>query len=163
MEPLPPNTEALLTLHLKDAEAETRFGAGNRSGATWQQHVLDLLEQAEDCQSEIESSFEVPLREDEQDFEILDLLIANGWQEQAPSEEELAAIAQSWGGYIGNVVKDLLGGDWVLRTDPLHHSIRFPRTSTQFFPVHAVLRRFALGTEASLASAYEDLVASLAD
>lgn len=163
MEPLPPNTEALLTLYLKDAEAEMRFGAGKCAGSSWQQKALELMEQAEDCKGEIESSFEVPLREEEQDFEILDLLIANGWQEHALSEEELAAIAQSWGAYIGKVVIDLLGGDWVLRADPLHLSIRFPRTATQFFPVHAVLRRFALGEDATLASAYDALVTSLAD
>lgn len=163
MEPLPPNTAALLTVYLKDSEADQRFGAGERSGTDWQQQVLELAEQAEDCRSEIESSFEVPLREDEQDFEILDLLIANGWQEQAPSEEDLAMIAQTWGAYLGSITRDLLGGDWVLRADSLHHSIRFPRTSTQFFPVHAVLRRFALGDEASLAAAYDDLLSSLAD
>ncbi len=167
-QPTQPSKELLeaiekLPVLVPDAEADAQFGAGERDGETWRQGVADLTEQAEDSQSEIESSFEVPLRQTEEDFEILDMLIANGWPGTLPSEDELGAIALGWGAYAGELVIQSLGGAWVVRPDKERASIRFPRVGLQFFPVHALLRRFALGDRASLDTTYQYVVDALVD
>lgn len=166
--PTPPSDELLqaiekLPVLVPDAEADARFGAGERDGERHRQGVAELSDQAEDSQSEIESSFEVPLRQNEDDFEVLDMLIANGWAGGLPTEEELAAISLGWGAYAGELVLQCLGGSWVVRPDTEHASIRFPRLALQFFPVHAILRRFALGEAASLEVTYQHLVDTLVD
>ncbi|HEY9854181.1 MAG TPA: hypothetical protein V6D05_00500 [Stenomitos sp.] len=167
-QPTQPSNELLqaiekLPILVPDADADTRYGAGEREGEAWRQGVADLADQAEDSKSEIESSFEVPLRQTEDDFEMLDMLIANGWAGTLPPEEELAAISLGWGSYAGDVVLQSLGGSWVVRQDAEHASIRFPRVGLQFFPVHAILRRFALGDQASLDVTYQHLVDTLVD
>ena len=40
-------------------------------------------------------------------------------------------------------------------------SLHFARVGLEFFPVHAVIRRFMLGTVASLEAEYEQLVEAL--
>lgn len=167
-QPTQPSKELLqaieqLPILVPDAEADARYGAGERDGEAWRQGVAELMSQAEDAQSEIESSFEVPLRQTEDDFEVLDMLIANGWAGTFPSEDEMAAISLGWGAYAGELVQHALGGSWVVRSEQEHSSIRFPRVALQFFPVHAILRRFALGDQASLDVTYDHVVAALVD
>lgn len=166
MEPTPLSNierEALakLPVYLDDTDADLRYGPGVREGADYRQAVLDLANQAEDSRAEIETTFEVPLDQTEDDLETLDRLIASGWSEQLPSEEELAAIALGWGAYVAELILGSLGGAWVVRPDPQQSSLRFPRLGVQFFPVHALLRRFALRECALLEDAYSDLVAAL--
>lgn len=166
MEPTPLSSielEALakLPVYLDDSEADGRYGSGLREGSDYRQAVLALLNQAEDSLGEIESTFEVPLRQTEDDFETLDRLIANGWSDRWPSEAELAAIALGWGAYVAELILKSLGGAWVIRPDPQQSSLRFPRLGVQFFPVHALLRRFALRDRARLEDAYSDLVEAL--
>ena len=145
---------------LNGAEAQAAFGAGEREGAAWLQGANALADQADDTVAEIQASFEVPLTENEVDFALFDQL-AEGWNQQPPSEEEMASIAVGWGAYLGEVIRNVLGGSWVLRPDPEHVSLNFARVGVEFFPVHAVIRRFMLGEEASLEAEYERLVESL--
>lgn len=152
---------AKLPIYLSDPDADARFTPGEREGADWQARVDALADGAEDTQSQIENAFEAPLHQTEDDLETLDQMITQGWGSELPSEEDLATIALEWGGYLGDLILKNLGGTWVIRQEPEHLSIRFPRLSTQFFPVHAVLRRFALGQEAALEATYEELVAAL--
>lgn len=152
-----------LPLLITDAEADALYGAGDRSGEAWLRGVDQVSEQAEDAKNEIESSFEVPLNQTEDDFEILDMLIANGWAGTWPTEDEMAAISLGWGAYVGELAIQALGGSWVVRPDPVRSSIRFPRVALQFFPVHALLRRFALGDRAALDLTYDHLLETLVD
>ena len=145
---------------LEVADAQAAFGAGEREGAAWLQGANLLADQADDTVAEIQASFEVPLTENEADFALFDQL-AEGWSQQPPSEEELASIAVGWGAYLGEVIRNVLGGEWVLRADQEHISLHFARVGVEFFPVHAVIRRFMLGEEASLEAEYERLVESL--
>lgn len=155
------DAHALLPLYLSDQEASERYGAETREGAEWRDAVNQMVDQAEEAKQEIESSFEVPLRGTEDDLESLDLLIGTGWTEGPPSDEELAVIAASWGAYLGELVIQNLGGHWVIRPEGHRSSLRFPRLGTQFFPIHAILRRFALGPAGSLLEAYNRLLAEL--
>lgn len=142
---------------LGKAEAQEKYGAGEREGAAWLQGANAMADQAEDTLAEIQASFEVPLTENEADFALFDQL-AEGWSEQPASEEELASIALGWGAYLGEVIRNVLGGQWVLRSDAEHASLSFERLGLEFFPVHAVIRRFMLGPSASLETEYEKLV-----
>ncbi len=145
---------------LPKADALTAFGAGEREGAAWLQGANGLADQADDTMAEIQASFEVALSENEADFNLFDQLV-EGWSAQPPSEEELATIALGWGAYLGEVIRNALGGQWVLREDPEHVSLNFERLGLEFFPVHAVIRRFMLGMDASLEAEYERLVETL--
>ncbi len=145
---------------LGTAEAQAAFGAGEREGAAWIQGTNALADQAEDTIAEIQASFEVPLSENEADFGLFDQL-AEGWNQQPPTEEELATITLGWGAYLGEVIRNVLGGQWILRADAEHVSIRFERLGLEFFPVHAAIRRFMLGMDASLEAEYEKLVETL--
>lgn len=165
-QPTQPTKELLeaierLPILVLDAEADACYGAGERAGEAWNQGVCELSEEAEDSRSEIESSFEVPLNQTEDDFEMLDMLIANGWAGTWPSEDEMAAISLGWGSYAGELVMQALGGSWVVRPERERSSVRFPRVGLQFFPVHAILRRFALGDRALLDDTYQHLVETL--
>lgn len=167
-QPTQPSKELLdaiekLPILIPDADADARYGAGEREGETWRHGVDELADQAEDSQGEIESSFEVPLRQTEDDFEVLDMLISNGWAGSFPSEDEMAAISLGWGAYAGELILQALGGSWVVRPGSEHASIHFPRLGLQFFPVHAILRRFALGDQASLEVTYQHLVDTLVE
>lgn len=142
---------------LDQAAARAAFGEGERAGATWLQGSNALADRAEDTLTDVQNSFEVPFGENESDFALFDQL-AEGWNEQPASEEELAAIALGWGAYLGEVIRNVLGGQWVLRSDAEHASLSFERLGLEFFPVHAVIRRFMLGPSASLETEYEKLV-----
>jgi hypothetical protein len=155
------DAHALLPLYLSDEEAARRYGEGSSEGSEWRAACSSLTDLAEEAKSEIESSFETPLSETEDDLETLDLVIADGWQDRPPSEEELAAIAASWGAYLGHLILQNVGGQWVVRPEAHRNSLRFPRLGTQFFPIHAILRRFALGRAGSLVEAYDRLLAEL--
>ncbi len=145
---------------LERAQAEALFGAGEREGAAWLQRANELADQADDTLAEIHASFEAPLSESEDDFATFDLL-AEGWNEQPATEEELALIALGWGAYLGELIRNALGGQWVIRADAEHVSLSFERLGMEFFPVHAVIRRFMLGMDASLEAEYERLVETL--
>jgi len=145
---------------LDASEAQAAFGVGEREGAAWLQGANALADQADDTVAEIQASFEVPLTENEADFALFDQL-AEGWNQEPPSEEEMASIAVGWGAYLGELIRNVLGGSWVLRPDAEHVSLNFERVGVEFFPVHAVIRRFMLGEEASLEAEYERLVESL--
>lgn len=154
---------AKLPTYLADAEADARYTQGAREGDAWEARVDALADEAEDTKTQIENAFESPLHQTEDDTEVLDAVITEGWGQELPPEEELATIALEWGTYLGDLVLKNLGGAWVVREQSEHLSIRFPRLETQFFPVHAVLRRFALGQEATLESTYAGLIATLTD
>ncbi|HEY9898135.1 MAG TPA: DUF3806 domain-containing protein [Pantanalinema sp.] len=154
---------AKLPTYLVDADADARYTPGEREGEDWQARVDALADEAEDTLSQIENAFESPLHQTEDDLEVLDQVITEGWGQELPPEEELATIALEWGTYLGDLILKNLGGAWVIRQESEHLSIRFGRLETQFFPVHAVLRRFALGQEATLESTYAGLVAALTD
>jgi hypothetical protein len=145
---------------LGKAQACEAFGEGEREGANWLQGTNALADRAEDSLAEIHASFEVPMTENEADFALLDQL-AEGWNSQPPSEEELASIALGWGAYFGEVIRQTLGGRWILRSDEEHASLSFERLGLEFFPIHAVIRRFMLGLDASLEAEYERLVETL--
>lgn len=145
---------------LAKEDASTAFGLGEREGTAWLQGANALADQADDTFAEVQSTFEVPLTENESDFNLFDQLV-EGWNAQPPSEEELATIALNWGAYLGEVIRNVLGGQWVLRQEPEHVSLYFERLGLEFFPVHAVLRRFMLGMDASLEAEYERLVETL--
>lgn len=151
---------AKIPTRLEIREAEAAFGAGEHEGNAWLQASNALADQAEDAFAEIQSTFEVPLTENETDFNLFDQL-AEGWSGQPPSEEELATISLAWGSYLGEVIRNVLGGQWVIRSEQEHISLRFARLGLEFFPVHAVIRRFMLGMEASLEAEYERLVETL--
>lgn len=151
---------AKIPTRLSREEAQTAFGAGLREGGEWLQGANAQADRAEDTLAEIQASFEVPLTENEADFGLFDQL-AEGWNDQPASEEELATISLAWGAYLGEVIRHVLGGQWVLRDDPAHASLHFARVGLEFFPVHAVIRRFMLGTVASLEAEYEQLVEAL--
>ncbi|MBO9539141.1 hypothetical protein J7643_00960 [bacterium] len=154
---------AKLPTYLTDTDADARFTQGERAGTDWESRVEALEDEAEDTKAQIENTFESPLHQTDEDLEVLDTLITEGWGQELPPEEELATIALEWGTYLGDLIIKNLGGSWVIRQEPEHLSIRFSRLETQFFPVHAVLRRFALGQEATLESTYAGLVATLTD
>ncbi len=145
---------------LATEEAQAAFGPGEREGAAWLHGANALADQADESVDEIQASFEVPLTENESDFALFDQL-AEGWNDQPPSEEELATISLGWGAYLGEVIRNVLGGKWVLRADSEHASLYFERLGVEFFPVHAVIRRFMLGIDASLEAEYERLVETL--
>ena len=91
--------------------------------------------------------------------ENLEVLAAN-WPER-PEDDTLAGIALEWGALLGEDLIEDLGGHWVLRADPLHHAVRFPRVALEFLPMHAVLARFIVGSGAPLTLMHEDLVLRL--
>lgn len=143
---------------LPDAEAAKKYGPGAHEGASYRERLEGWVEEAEDARNAIESTFDVALGEDEDDLPLMDQLLES-WRAEPPEEEELARIALAWGAYLGELVILNLGGAWVLRDDPLHNSVRFPRLELQVFPVHALLRALTLGEP--LERGYEELVTTL--
>ncbi|MEB3299539.1 MAG: hypothetical protein VKO21_08650 [Candidatus Sericytochromatia bacterium] len=139
---------------LTSEEADTRFGEA-RPGSeeevdTWAHQARYALGEAFDA------DWSGP---PEQTVENLEALAAN-WPER-PEDEALAGMALEWGALLGEDLLADLGGHWVLRDDPLHHALRFPRLALDFLPMHAILARFILGEAASLERIHEELVQRL--
>lgn len=147
-------SKEMVPVMLDSEAARARFGTG-LADADRLRGQNALADVAEEAVREIEASFEVPLTGTEQDLEILDELAGHGWHDEPPSEEELAAISLAWGAYVGELIQGAVGGTWVVRQDSQHNSLVFERLGLEFFPVHAVLRRFALDEQ--LSETYERL------
>lgn len=132
-------------------EADRAYGAGTDS------KLEEIDELAHAAEYDLSESFEVVWAGNaEADLETLDLL-AGQWEEM-PEEAVLLDIALSWGALMGERIVDAVGGNWVYRDDPLHHSVVFPRQNVAFFPMHAIVARFMLGRQAGLEAGYHHLV-----
>lgn len=99
----------------------------------------------------------------EESLDELDALIGELWHEPIEEDETLDAIVSNWGAYIGLVIRQHLGGEWVFRQDLEHTAIRFPRTGLEVFPLHMVRRRFLEGAQRTLLATYEGLVEELTE
>lgn len=149
-----------LPLSLREAEAVATYGLGLRPDqeVSWREARLEVIELAEQTTGDLEAVFEANLSGDDEDFEALDTLVSEGWGMTLPGEDELLAIVLGWGALLGERIVEAVGGAWVLRPDPLHHSLYFPSAQLEFFPSHAVLARFLAGESASLDIGYHRLV-----
>lgn len=148
--------QASARLLLPVDEADRAYGAGTES------RLEDIDEWAHTAEVDLGESFEVVWAgHAETDLETLDRL-AGQWEE-IPEEEVLLDIALSWGALLGERIVEAVGGSWVYRSDPLHHSVVFPRQNVAFFPMHAVVARFLMGRQAGLEAGYHHLVEYLTD
>jgi hypothetical protein len=105
----------------------------------------------------------VLMDQSDESIEDLDRLAAQLWPEPMEEEEALDAIVASWGAYIGEVIRENLGGNWLFRKDLEHASVHFPRTDLEVFPFHKDRKRLVLGAEESLSDFYEALVEELTE
>ncbi len=138
-------------LVLGAAEADRVFGPRHPEGGE------EVEEWSHSAEWELSEAFEVVWQDTaEDDLQILDQLVAE-WGE-APDEEALLTIALTWGALVGDRILSAVGGEWIYRQDPLHHSVRFPRQKIDFFPMHAILARFLVGPEAGLEAGYHQVV-----
>ncbi len=140
----------------KAAEADTAFGSPVASRSE------DIDEWSHTAEVDLGEHFEVVWAGSaEADLETLDLLAAQ-WEE-LPEDQVLLDIALSWGALLGERIVDAVGGAWVYREDPLHHSLVFPSKGVAFFPMHAVVARFLMGEVAGIEAAYHYLVGFLTE
>ena len=134
------------------AEADKLFGLGKAEGS--EEEIAEWVEEAE---FDLGEAFEVVWAgAAEADLDTLDR-VATNWGEP-PDEDALLQMALTWGALVGDRVVEAVGGIWVYREDSLHHSVRFPSKTVEFFPMHAVLARFLLGEDAGLEASYHLLV-----
>lgn len=148
--------QASRKLLLPARDADAAYGSATES------KVEEIDEWSHAAETELGDLFEVVWVGDaETDLETLDRLAAQ-WEE-LPEEEVLHEIALSWGALVGERILEAVGGSWVYRTDPLHHSLVFPRQDVAFFPMHAVVARFMLGDDAGIEAGYHQLVQFLTE
>ncbi|MBI6546396.1 MAG: hypothetical protein HY692_06350 [Cyanobacteria bacterium NC_groundwater_1444_Ag_S-0.65um_54_12] len=138
------------------AEAQLAFGDAVAQG------LEDIDEWAHAAEQDLGEFFEVVWSGSAQeDIVMLDRL-AKEWSGQ-PDDELLYRIALMWGALIGERVIEAVGGNWIYRTNPLHHSLRFVRQNVEFFPMHAVIARFLPEMSGNLEEIYHQLVEYLTE
>ena len=132
-------------------EADRAFGPRTAQGAE------EVEEWAHSATWDLSEAFEVAWSESaEEDLATLDRLAAE-WGEM-PDEDALLQIALTWGSFLGERITAAAGGSWVYREDPLHDALHFPRQKVEFFPMHAILARFLIGSQAGIEAGYHQLV-----
>lgn len=150
-----------LPVWLSTTHADARFGPPSVVDASIRETLLGWMERAEDVQSELESVFDVAFGGDDEDLELLDGIVDAMLVDDAPSEEQLATLALDWGIWLGEWVRAAIGGDWCVRSAPEQSCILFARAGWAFFPVHAVLLRFAIPRQLRLTDLVEQMVQEL--
>lgn len=150
-----------LPVWLSTSSADARFGLPPVVDSAIRETLLGWMERAEDVQSELESVFDVAFGGDDEDLELLDGIVDAMLDDEPPSEEQLAALALDWGIWLGEWVRGAIGGDWCVREAPEKSSIVFARAGWSFFPVHAVLLRFAVPRQVRITDLVEQMVQEL--
>jgi len=144
-------------------ECDRRFGPPSVLDAPVREQILAWIDRSEDVQAELESVFDVAFGGDDEDLELLDGIVDGMLEGEPPSEEQLASMAFDWGLWLGEWFRASVGGDWAAREASEHACIRFARAGRAFFPVHAILLRFASPRDVRLVTLVEGIIRELSD
>lgn len=115
---------------------------------------------AQDAVDHAKASCDVTLDYSPESIELTEKVLERLWADmphgffarllrRAPSQDTVATISKMYGGYIGEVVRRLKGGEWILDTQisPGDRVISLRRGEQQIFPPAKVHKRLSNGPE----------------
>ena len=146
------------------AEADALYGVAASGQAQVLAFEREMAELSDKMILEVSALFddhEIELDFSEESLEELDKLISQVWSEPVEDAETLDAIVANWGAYLGEMIRENVGGSWTFRQDLDHASLHFSRDGLEAFPLHVVRKRFQLGQGETLAGFYAALLARL--
>ena len=94
----------------------------------------------------------VQLGYDEASFAQLDEIIEEGWGGEPPAMLDTTAL--TFGSFLGESIRRLLGGEWSYDEDKGYHLTQVGGVGMTLFPFDKVKKRFLNGDEDSLAFYY---------
>ncbi|GLX70262.1 hypothetical protein [Paenibacillus glycanilyticus] len=121
-------------------------------------YAEDAVEVASGLGVELDYS-EASLTELDAILERYHLSIPRGWKKifrRGPSEEQITQISKMWGGYLGEIIRANLGGNWGL-SDQFEDAIalKFDGEDTEIYPPAKVYKRIMNGSEDHVAGYYQ--------
>ncbi|NOV01191.1 hypothetical protein GC097_14330 [Paenibacillus sp. LMG 31457] len=75
---------------------------------------------------------------------------------KGPSEEQILQMSKVWGGYLGEVIRRNLGGDWEMSKN-FNNAISLVVSSTEVYPPAKVNKRILNGKEDDISFYYKVL------
>jgi hypothetical protein len=73
---------------------------------------------------------------------------------RGPSEKDIIQMSKIWGGYLGEVIRRNIGGEWGM-SENFHNAISLTINSTELYPPAKVTKRILNGTEDSVYAYYQ--------
>jgi hypothetical protein len=148
---------------LYEDEANGLYGlpAKGSLAQSFQREMADLSDKMVDELNAVFDDTGVSVDLSEDSLTELDDLAGRLWPEACEDEDSIAALGANWGAYLGEVILENIGGEWVFREDLEHSGIYFPRTGLVVFPLHKVQKRMALGESHNLSDFYAAIIDEL--
>ena len=107
------------------------------------------------CIETAKTTMGIELGFDEASLLRVDQIIADAWNNEAPSMLEQMVLI--WGSYLGESIRRLKGGYWVESDDYGTHLCDVGAPGVKIMPFNRIRARFEVGTEESITFYYQAL------